>query len=98
MSAPNERLTGSGQITYVKGLPLSAQPIGLELRFGARGSIAELLATAGLLSSEKDEQGYIMLREPIHFGGTLEQIDSSQWHDLLVKAATQEPVRGKKGG
>ena len=98
MSAPNERLAGSGQITYVKGLPLSAQPIGLELRFGARGSIAELLATAGLLSSEKDEQGYIMLREPIHFGGTLEQIDSSQWHDLLVKAATQEPVRGKKGG
>jgi hypothetical protein len=39
-----------------------------------------------------------MLNHPIHFGGTLEHIDASQWHDLLAKAATQTPAGGKKGG
>ena len=98
MSAPNERLTGSGQITYVAGLPLRARPLSLDLKFGARGAIAGFLSTAGLLSSDKDDQGYTMLHQPIHFGGTLEHIDESQWRDLLVKAATQTPDRGKKGG
>ena len=98
MSAPNERLTGSGQITYAKGLPLRAQPIALELRFGARGRTAALLSTAGVLSSDKDEQGYMLLPQAIHFGGTLEQIDNSQWRDVLVRAATPKPDRGKKGG
>jgi hypothetical protein len=55
------------------------------------------LSTAGLLSSRKDESGYTMLSQPIHFGGTLEKIDKSQWHDLLVKAATRKPESTKKG-
>jgi len=98
MNAPDERVTGSGQITYVKGLSLSARPLSVELQFGARGRIAELLKVAGLLSSHKDDLGYTMLNQPIHFGGTLEHIDASQWHDLLAKAATQMPAGGKKGG
>ncbi|MSU50479.1 MAG: hypothetical protein EXS37_15570 [Opitutus sp.] len=98
MSGPNARLIGSGQITSVKGLPLRAQPLSLELRFGARGNIAPLLSTAGLLSSEKDEQGYTMMPQTIPFGGTLEQIDNRPWRDVLVKAALQKPERGKKGG
>ena len=98
MNAPNERLTGSGEIGYVEGRSIRAQPLSVDVRFGASGKIAEFLSTAGLLSAEKDDQGFKMIHQPIHFGGTLEHIDESQWHDLLVKAATQTPDRGKKGG
>lgn len=98
MSGPSESLTGSGQIAYVKNLPLAARPLSLDLRLGARGGVAELLSTAGLLAVGKDSQGYSWLNQTIHFGGTLEQIDESQWHDLLVKAATPVPEGPKKGG
>ena len=97
MSAPNERLTGSGEIGYIEGRSIRAQPLSVDVRFGASGKIAEFLSTAGLLSAEKDDQGFKMIHQPIHFGGTLEHIDESQWHDLLVKAATQTPEPGKKG-
>lgn len=98
ITAANERLTGSGQIGGGKGLPLRAQPLSLELQLGARGAIAGFLSTAGLLAGDKDAQGFTMLRQSIHFGGTLEHINESQWHDLLVKAATQPPKHAKKGG
>jgi len=96
MVAPDERLKGSGQITYVRGLPLFKRPLSVELQFGARGKVAELLSTAGLLSTSKDSLGYTMLNEPIRLGGTLEHIDGSQWSGLLVKAATRKPESGKK--
>src|ERR1017187_5405429 len=96
MTSPDEHLKGSGQITYVKGVPLFKQPLRLELEFGARGKVAELLSTAGLPSSRKDSLGYAMLNEPILFGGTLEYIDESRWYELLVKAATRKPSGGKK--
>jgi hypothetical protein len=98
MTAEDERVTGSGQITYVKGLPLRAQPLSVDLQFGARGRIAKLLSAAGLLSTQKDDLGYTMLSQPIFLGGTLEHIDNRRWHELLVKAATQMPAGGKKGG
>jgi hypothetical protein len=31
-------------------------------------------------------------------GGTLQHIDVSRWHELLVKAATPRPEGGKKSG
>jgi hypothetical protein len=96
MTAPDEHLKGSGQITYVKGAPLFKRPLSLELELGARGKVAELLSTAGLLSSKKDGLGYAILSEPIRFGGTLEHIDESQWNGLLVKAATRKPDAEKK--
>jgi hypothetical protein len=65
---------------------------------GVRGPSAEYLRTAGLLSEEKDALGYNLLKQPIHFGGTLDQVDEGQWRELLVKAATQSQQRGKKGG
>jgi hypothetical protein len=97
MTAPDKRLTGSGQVNYVKGLPLRAQPLSVDLQFWARGRTAKLLSTAGLLSTQKDDLGYTLLSEPIHLGGTIEHIDKSRWHELLVKAATQNPGGPKKG-
>jgi hypothetical protein len=68
----------------------------VDLQFWARGRVAKLLSTAGLLSADKDGLGYLKLSQPIHFGGTLEHIDRSQWHNLLVKAAAQNPGGPKK--
>jgi hypothetical protein len=90
------RLTGSGQVTDVKGRSLRAQPLSVDLQFWARGRTAKLLSAAGLLSTQKDDSGYTMLREPIHLGGTIEHLDISRWHELLVKAA-QNPGAPKKG-
>jgi hypothetical protein len=95
MTAPYERLNGSGQIGSVKNLPLSSRPLSLDLQFGARGRVAELLANAGLLSPKNDGLGYAPLKQTIHFGGTLEHIDGSPWRDLLVTAATPKPDRGR---
>lgn len=97
LTAADEHLTGSGQIRSMKGVPVFEQPLAMDLQLGARGPIAELLAKAGLLSSQKDSLGYPLATPSIHFGGTLEQIDESQWHDLLVKAATRKPEPVKKG-
>lgn len=96
MTAPDKRLTGSGQVTYVKGLALRAQPLSVNLQLCARGRTAKLLSTAGLLSTQKDDLGYTLLSEPIHLGGTLEHIDKSRWHELLVKAAERNPGSPKK--
>ncbi len=96
MTSPDVRLNGSGQITRAKGLPVFKQPLSVELQLGARGKVAELLSTARLLAPQKDKLGYAVLNQSIHFGGTLEQIDVSQWRELLVKAATRKPDGGKK--
>ena len=98
ITATNEHLTGTGEIGSVPGRPLRAQPLSLDLTLGFKGRSAQLLTTAGLLSAEKDEQGYTVLRQPIHLGGSLEQIDNSAWRDLLLKAAADTPDRPKKGG
>jgi len=91
LTGPDARLTGSGRIDYVPGRALRARPLSLDLQYGTRDQIAELLARAGLLSGHKDDLGYSMLNQTVHFGGTLERIDSKAWHDLLAKAATREP-------
>ena len=98
MSGSSERLSGSGQIAYVKDLPLVARPLSVDLRLGVRGRKAELLSTAGLREADKDQQGFWLLNQTVHFSGTLQQIDGSQWHDLLLKAATKVPDSRKKGG
>jgi len=94
--AARERLTGTGQITAVPGTALRNSPLSLDLRFGARGRIARLLATAGLLSDQKDERGFSLLREPVHLGGSLAAIDTSAWHRLLVQAAVPRAAPKKK--
>ena len=80
----------------VPGTALRNSPLSLDFRFGARGRIARLLATAGLLSDQKDERGFSLLREPVHLGGSLAAIDTSAWHRLLVQAAVPRAAPKKK--
>ncbi len=91
----NERLTGSGEIDPVAGKPLAARPLHLDLRLGVRGPVAASLAPTGLLAADKDAQGCPLFREPLHFGGTLEQIDATQWHALLAKAVAAPAAKAK---
>ncbi len=93
---PRVSLTGTGQIDPVENLPLGSRPLQLDLKIGAKDRIAQLFATAGLLSSDKSERGYALIKEPIRFGGTLETPDNSAWHKLLVNAATTKPGEDQK--
>lgn len=92
LKAHDVRIAGAGQIAHADGLPLRARPLSVDLQFRARGIVAKLLAKAGLLSTKKDKEGYRMLIQPIHLGGTLEHIDRTQWHELLLKAAEKPPA------
>lgn len=89
LTAKDERLTGSGAIGATADLALRDRPLSFTLEFGARGRIAGLLSTAGLLSSRNDAAGYVLLKQPVHFGGTLAAIDDREWRELLVNAATK---------
>ena len=96
LTTPLLRLSGAGKVAFAPDLPLRAQPLALDLKFGAKAHIAQFLTTAGLLSNEKDDQGYAFIPQPIHFGGTLEKVDNTPWRDLLVKAATPPSAESKK--
>ena len=97
MTSPELRLRGSGRIAYAEGVSLPRRPLSMDLSFGARGDNASLLSVAGLLSPAVDEKGYTALQgQPVHFGGTLGQVDVGQWHDLLVRAATRKPAAARK--
>jgi hypothetical protein len=94
LKAPAEQVTGSGTFGGSPGRPFSAQPLALDLHFGARGRVGELLVKGGLARPSPSSGDLRLLDQPVHFGGTLQQLDSSQWHDLLAHAA-QQPVKKK---
>jgi hypothetical protein len=98
MVSPEVRLQGTGRIGGESGIPLAEQALGVDLRLGAQGKTADLLAKAGLLSARKDELGYSIFAQAIHIGGTLAHVDAGEWNDLLIKAATRKPEAAKKGG
>jgi hypothetical protein len=92
--APEVRLSGAGRITYEKGVPLDGQPLIFDGQLDARGRIATLLGSLGLLSGKQDDLGYTRMAQPLHLGGTLDAIDDSQWQDTLVKAALHKAAGG----
>jgi len=95
--APDTRLTGTGEIAGGKGPAYFAQPLKLDLTVGARGHTAEMFGKAGLLSAKKDGQGYSNLNQTLHFGGSLEHLDQTMWHDLLIKAMNLPPSKKPAG-
>jgi hypothetical protein len=90
--APEERLKGTGRIAYVEGTPVRDQPLSVDLEMGVRGQLGKFLDLVGMLKEGQDALGYTQLYQPIHLGGTLRNVDQSQWRDMLVQA----PLR--KGG
>jgi hypothetical protein len=92
--APEERLTGRGRIAYAEGVPISDQALSVDLDMGARAHVAKVLDLLGLLKEGQDELGYRLLNQPIHLGGSLRNVDQSQWKDMLLQA----PLIKKGGG
>jgi hypothetical protein len=92
--APEEHLTGTATVTHVDGVPVGDQPLSADLQLGVRGRLETLLGIVGMLKDGGlDGLGYAQLYQTIHLGGTLADIDQSQWRDMLVRA----PLR-KAGG
>jgi hypothetical protein len=92
LTAPEERITGTGRIAYAAGVPVAGQPLSVDLDMGVRGALAKCMGLVGLLADGQDELGYTHLYEPIQLRGTLSSIDRSQLRRMLVQA----PLR--KGG
>jgi hypothetical protein len=88
--SPEVRLTGGGEIRYVEGTPLLAQPLQVELNLGARGRLADLLKRAGLLEAKQDNLGYAAFVSPIRIGGTLANTDTSELAKALLNSALQK--------
>ena len=87
MTAGDLHVTGTGEVAWAPGEPPRARPLKVDLQVGARGRMAKLLATAGLLSDRQDAAGFTLLAGPLEFGGTTAHIDNRAWHELLVKSA-----------
>lgn len=85
--SPKERLEGTGRIAAMSGARLRDRPLTLSLQVAVRGPSAEQLASTNLLAPTKDADGYVPFRDMVHFGGTLDQVDNTRWHDLLARAA-----------
>jgi hypothetical protein len=91
--APEERLSGRGTITYSEGIPIRDQPLSVDLDMGVRGQLGRFLDVVGMLKEGQDELGYRQIYQPIHLGGTLRNVDQSQWRDMLEQA----PLRKGSG-
>ncbi|HEY1764208.1 MAG TPA: hypothetical protein VGF85_04740 [Opitutaceae bacterium] len=92
--APEERIAGTGSITYQSGVPIRAQPFSLDLDVGVRGRLGIVLGILGMLKEGgQDELGYSQLYQQVHLGGTLQDIDQSQWREMLVQAPLRKGSR-----
>lgn len=96
LTGPDVKLSGSGEISPAKGLPVFKRPLALDLQISVKGDPADLIAPSGLLASSKDAAGYSAFKERFQLGGTLEQVDAGTWHDLLARAATQKAPADKQ--
>ena len=78
------------------GTPIRDQPLSVTLEMGARGASLSGKFARTLVGMLKDGLGRARLTPPstwpIRLGGTLHNVDQSQWREMLVQA----PLR--KGG
>ncbi|MFT3829256.1 MAG: hypothetical protein QM691_06055 [Opitutaceae bacterium] len=87
LTAPDLRLTGAGEIAAAPGTTsFVQQPFRAALRLAARGRVGEFLATSGLGEATADKEGFRFVAAPLELGGTLAQIDTSRWREVLVAA------------
>ena len=89
---PVRDATGTGRITFGENVPIRDQALSVDLELGVRGRVVKFMDLVGLLGDTQDDLGYTRLYQPVHLGGTLANIDQSQWKEMLVQA----PLR--KGG
>jgi hypothetical protein len=97
LTAPEERLTGRGEIAPQPGRRLLERPFSADLQLAVKGGITGFFAKAKLLSARRDATGYTDLAKRCQWGGTLAAIVPTGWRQLLAEAALREdPAAGKK--
>ncbi|MGA2444855.1 MAG: hypothetical protein ABSG50_05410 [Opitutaceae bacterium] len=89
--SPTIRLQGDGQITHDPGKSLFDQALQLRVNMGVMGTVETKISRAKLpvLSGERDELGYMKLREPFVIGGTLAKPDANQLYSMLGRSLAE---------
>ena len=87
--SPEVRLSGTGEIRQVAGVPVLAQPLDLQLNLGARGKLGDLIRRAGLLETRQDSLGYAAFAVPLRIGGTLGNPDTNAIRTALLNSALE---------
>jgi hypothetical protein len=65
---------------------LENQPMNIVLTMGGKGTMAQLLGKAGLLSGENDAQGYALINQKFTVGGTPTNPDANALWRLVTEA------------
>ena len=84
--SPILRLSGTGNLVAQEGTELENQPMNIVLTMGGKGTMAQLLGKAGLLSGETDAQGYSLVNQKFSVGGTPTNPDSNALWRLVTEA------------
>jgi hypothetical protein len=88
--SPVIRLQGQGQgfITYEAGKSLVNQPLQLPVYMGVMGPVETKISKSKLpvLSDERDELGYLKLREPFTVTGTLARPNAGQLYSQIRRS------------
>jgi len=88
--SPEIRLNGRGEVAYVAGLPLLAQPLNATMTFAARGKTEQLLDKLSLLDGTKDDLGYARTKSPVTLDGTLTKPDPTAFFTRVATAKLAE--------
>ena len=84
--APTLRLLGEGRITYRVGQPFWLQPLELNLSLSAREELGAALQQLGVLRSQADSLGYLLLISGFSLDGNLANIGTQELEQLLMRA------------
>ena len=82
--APDIRLLGKGEVTYVADKPLLEQPLSFSLSLAGRGKIEQLLGKLRLTDGTRDELGYAKATQPVTIAGSLARPDPSAFFTRIA--------------
>lgn len=83
--SPEMHLRGTGEIQHRENVDLLRQPMTIQLRLGARGSLERLLANVRVLEEEPDDLGYRPMRRDFSITGTPAIPDASMFYRMIVE-------------
>ncbi|MGA3007454.1 MAG: hypothetical protein ABSE59_06140, partial [Opitutaceae bacterium] len=86
------RVTGTGRLTYQKGVSLLNQSLALQIQLAARDDFATLFDALRKLSSEKDELGYTRVSRPIEIAGTPAHPDTDDLYAFLEEGGASRTL------
>jgi hypothetical protein len=93
---PTLQAIGIGKTQYREGVPITEQPMQVNLHLAAKGSLANDLYILDLLAGEKNELEYWPLKnryQPIPLTGSLSKIDPRAFYSLAASAANSARSR-----